>query len=499
MSNEKPSLPLGRRAFLKRSCAALGGAAMGHMLGRMDLMRSAMAQVTATSPYKALVCVFLAGGNDSNNLLVPRSGQPRVDYDAGRGVLALAPEVLHPLNLTSPVDLGVHPSAAGLARLSTSGRLAFGANVGPLAFPMPNRSDYTDGIIPRPINLFSHSDQQRHWQTALPDRPLTSGWGGRAAELLHDTHNATSNLSMLVSLNGRNTFMVTPSGALAQYAINPGGTASLNGYGGSYSGAVNADGSYRTTSQGRRLRALDTAMLHASGHLLEDAYSDVYLRARTAEGNVRAALDATAAAEAAGGFSLDAIFTARGATSKLADQLKHTARLIGGREILGNNRQLFFVQQGGYDTHQTQLDAHATLVGDLSAALEAFDDALGALGVRDAVTAFTASDFNRTFTPNGTDASAGSDHAWGGHAMVLGGAVQGGQLYGTFPELVVGAVRDASNNRGRWIPTTAVDQYLVPLVRWLGADSAAVEAILPNLHRFDDPAAVASANLGFLG
>ena len=195
-------------------------------------------------------------------------------------------------------------------------------------------------------------------------------------------------------------------------------------------------------------------------------------------------------------MNFDTIFAS--AATSLGDQLKMIAKLIAGRSALGNNRQIFFCQVSGYDTHQVQLSSHASLMTELSNALKAFYDTTVALGVDGAVTTFTMSDFNRTFTPNGTDTTGGSDHAWGGHAIAMGGSVFGKKLYGAFPSLKLGTNNDTDKNRGRWIPTTSVDQYSAVLAKWFGVDSNSMSAIFPNLPRFDDPLTSSTANLNFM-
>ena len=505
-----------RRDFLRQSaCASLGVTGLVNALAHMRLMTAAMAQGGTGGGYKALVCLFLNGGHDANNLLVPAgdaaSDPLRADYEAGRGVLALPSATLAPLTVPAATQafsrhhgglvppMGVHPEAAPLAALFNSGDLAFVSNVGTLAWPVATRQDYLDGIVPLPPQLFSHSDQQTQWQSSIPDKPFTSGWGGRAADLLNASYNdpASSKVSMSISLAGINSFQIGTTGEVVQYVVKETGTLPLSGFGTDYSSALNPDGSYKTTDTGLRFKAFEDIMRLTHDNLHEEEYNRIVARARATEGTIGAALTAASAS----GVDFDALFA--GADSKLGDQLKMVARLIAGRGVLGNNRQVFFCQVGGYDTHQTLLTSHAELVTELANAMSAFHDALQALGVWNDVTTFTASDFNRTFTANNADAAkAGSDHAWGSHAMVMGGAVNGGDIYGHFPSLKLGAaggsIDAGGGNRGRWIPDVSVDQYSAVLASWMGAGSNELEAIFPNLPRFDDPFATASANLGFL-
>lgn len=515
---DKPNVST-RRDFLRQSvCASLGATGLVNVLAHLRLMSAAMAVGSPSSGYKALVCLFLGGGNDANNLLVP-AGVPasnpiRGDYENGRGVLAIPSANLHPLNippscqaftrhhqgLISP--MGVHPSAVALADLFNGGKLAFVCNVGTLAYPIPSRLDFINHTIPRPIQLFSHEDQQVQWQSSISDRPFSSGWGGRAADLLHASSNdsAASKVSMSISLTGINSFQVGTTGDVVQYVVSPAGVSPLLGFdsvGGdnnAYDSALNPDGSYKTTDQGKRFKGFEEIMRMTHDNLHEEAYNRVVAQARAAEGAVGAAITAAAAS----GVDIDSIYSA--ANSPLGDQLKMITKLIAGRSVLGNNRQVFFCQIGGYDNHDKLLSAQANLINELSQGMMAFHDAMQALGVWNNVTVFTASDFSRTFLPNSSNpATAGTDHAWGGHTMVMGGAVHGGDLYGHFPSLKLGAsAHSIDTGGGSWIPDTSVDQYSAVLASWMGTGSSEMEAIFPNLPRFDDPFAVASTNLGFL-
>ncbi|MCC6355176.1 MAG: DUF1501 domain-containing protein [Verrucomicrobiae bacterium] len=514
-----------RREFVRQSaCAALGVTGLVNTLAQLRLITAAMAQSTP-GDYKALVCLFLNGGNDSNNLLVP-SGDPatdslRYDYQTARGILALDRSLLAPLTVPPTTDcfdqyhggivhpLGVHPSAAKLATLFNSGELAFVSNVGTLAYPIPTRTHYINNLVPVPPQLFSHSDQQVQWQSSIPDRPFTSGWGGRAADLLNSSYNAPgSKVSMSISLAGINSFQIGTTGEVQQYVVGTGGATSLSGYGANYSSALATNSTwqnpvYLSGDAGTRLRAFESIVKLAHENLLENEYNQIITRSRLAEGVIGAALTEAAAT----GVDFDGIFNTGfnvgggGTVTSLGLQMKMIARLIGGRNALGNKRQVFFCQVGGYDTHQTMLASHSNLMAELANALKAFRDCLVDLGVFGDVVTFTASDFNRTMTPNGTDANAGSDHAWGGNAIVMGGAVNGGNIYGHFPSLKTGSQPgsiDAHTNRGRWIPSVSVDQYSAVLAKWLGAGSSEIEAIFPNLPRFDDPFTSSTPNLGFL-
>jgi uncharacterized protein (DUF1501 family) len=490
-----------RRAFLRQSaCASLGLTGLVNTLAHLTLTRSALAQTTGFTDYRAMVVLFLYGGNDSNNMLLPRIGNASyANYKANRGVL----RILDPsdpdyvagqpasIALGGEGNFAVHPSMAPIANLYNSGELAFVANVGTLAFPI-TRTQYIAKSVPIPPQLFSHSDQQVEWQSSVPDKPFQTGWGGRVADLLRSKGYSGDKVSMSVTISGINSFQV--GNDVVQYTVSPTGSVALSGFGSGstpYSSAVNADGSYKTNNAGRRLKAFDDITHYVRDNLLEEGYAEVVQRARANEAVVSTAF--TAAAQS--GVDLDTIFT--GATTSLGNQLKTIAKLIAGREAIGNHRQIFFCSIGGYDTHADQLSAHGNLMGELANSLKAFSNAMIALGQNDNVLLLTHSDFTRTFTPNGADATAGSDHGWGGHHIVLGGPVNGGAVYGSFPSLKIGADQDVDANRGRWIPTTSVDQYAAAAARWLGVETNALGAIFPNLNRFDDPFGT-SANLNFL-
>jgi uncharacterized protein (DUF1501 family) len=485
---------LDRRDFLRQStCATLGLTGLAASIANLRLMTAAMAQGGGGSGYKAIVNVFQFGGNDSNNMLVPTNGELRNDYVANRGILALPVNELQVINPANDSrGFGLHPSCPGMASMFNSGKLALVSNVGSLAYPVASRQEYLSGNVPLPPQLFSHSDQQVQWQSSIPDKAFTTGWGGRVADLLNDSYNADSKVSMSISLSGINSFQTGTGGGVVQYAVGPTGAKSLSGYGTAYSAAVNPDGSYKTSWSGRRLKAFDTIMNYAHANLMERAYNQVMKRSRDAEEVVGGAVTAADAS----GVDFDAIFA--NAQNRLGDQLKMIAKLIAGRGSLENNRQVFFCSTGGYDTHQDQLSSHVNLMTEFDTALTAFQNAMEALGVSDDVLTFSSSDFTRTFTPNGNDpGSAGSDHGWGGHTVIMGGPVEGGNLYGTFPQLKVNAGDDVNGNRGRWIPSTSVDQYFAVIADWFGVEANAMEAIFPNLGRFEDPFG-ASANLQFI-
>jgi uncharacterized protein (DUF1501 family) len=455
-----------RRQFLQTACAAVGMTALGNTI--FDLQRIAAA--APLGDYKSLVCLFLYGGNDGNNVIVPAAGSDYAQYAAARASLALPQSALLALNpLVSPPGdsrtWGLHPSLAKVQGLFNGGRAAVVANVGPLVAPV-TRQEFLSRTAAVPPQLFSHSDQTVHWQTSLPDQPSRTGWGGRTADLLQSL-NENARISMSISVAGTNTFQVGK--VVTQYQVAPEGPVGLTSYVPAASGA---------DASSDAIRAL---LSRSYGNLFERGYSGIFQRALGNQELLSGAL--------AGAPALTTVFP----QTDLGLQLQMIARLISVREALGLRRQVFFCAGQGYDTHggqvgESALDGtHANLLGELDGALGAFDAAMTELNVADSVTAFTASDFGRTYVSNGD----GSDHGWGSHHFVIGGAVRGGRFYGQIPTLALDGPDDAGD--GRWIPTTSVDEYSATLARWFGVANSDLPLVLPNLGRF------ASPDLGFMG
>ncbi|MFC4820698.1 DUF1501 domain-containing protein [Dokdonella ginsengisoli] len=460
-----------RRDFLRKSlCAALCGAGAYSALGNLRLISAAAAQRPYLfGDYKALVCVFLFGGNDSFNTLAPVSGTERTDYAASRGTIAVPAGDLHALTPAAgggPANYGLHPAAPELAALFNAGKAAVVANVGGLLYPV-TQAQYQAGTVPVPPQLFSHSDQSVQWQTSRPDDASANGWGGRIADLLQSSNSGQ--VPMSVSLGGNNPFQ---RGAVVQpYAMGTQGVERL-----SYSD----DGPEAWFLEGD-----NTAGAAAWDALIEPG-TQTHLLERAYAGSVRRSIDNyRIIAEALG--EPPAWTTPFPDDNELAAQLQMVARLIGARAALGMSRQVFYVSVGGYDTHAAQLNDHPYLLGQLSQALHAFHAATVQLGIESGVTTFTASDFGRSLGMN----ADGTDHGWGGHHFVLGGAVRGQRFYGTLPSLAPNGNPD-DTGFGQIIPTTAVDQYSATLARWFGVDAGGIADIFPNLGRF------ASADLGFM-
>lgn len=444
-----------------------GSVSMLSTLANLRQLNAAVADDSAVDGgYKALVCLFLYGGNDAANMLVPTAAAPYADYAAGRGPLTIAQDAFLQLGASNDDGraLGLHPSMGGVADLFRSGNAAMIANVGTLVAPT-TLEQYRNRTSEVPPNLFSHNDQQVLWQTSIPNDSSAfqpNGWGGRMADLLHSAHNDSS-VSMLVSLAGTNFFQVADT---LQPVRLPGG--GLPAY------RLGQDTSPEGVS---RYAAFRRVLDRPYANLLDQAFADVSNRAIEDIDTVNAAIAET---DDFGGVIPD---------TNLGNQLRIVAKLIQARAALGMRRQIFFCATGGFDTHGPQLDRHAGLLGGVSSALSGFQAAMGGLGVNDEVTAFTASDFGRTFDSNGR----GSDHGWGSHHMVVGGAVNGRRVYGDYPDLDLADGNPLDTGRGRWIPTTSVDQYGATLARWFGVSESNLATVFPNIGNF------ATSDLGFMG
>lgn len=449
-----------RREFLKHlAYASIATTGLGAIT---DLRRIAAAAAPAAkvgADYKALVHIFMFGGNDANNMVIPVSPTEIAQYNAARGAVRLNPAQLLPITITNTPgrDFALHPAMTGMRDLVNLGKGAIVANVGPLLAPT-TVAQYNARSVPLPLSLFSHSDQQSQWQSAVSDAPPLNGWGGRIADIMKDL-NGTNTTSTCVSVNGNNLF--ENGNTLTSYKVS-----SNNAFGISFYNGVGATDPKSV--------ALNEVLGTARGNVLEQAWIDVTNRAITEQSVLASALTSA---------NVTTVFPNTG----LGDQMKMIARLIAARGALGLTRQVFFASIGGFDTHgDEQLGRQNELLGELSGAIKAFYDATVELGVANSVTTFTGSDFNRNFVSNGK----GTDHAWGSHHFVVGGAVLGGKVYGAFPTIVVGGPDDSG--QGRWLPTTSVDQYAATLATWFGVTSTDLATIFPKLSRFNTP------NVGFV-
>ena len=458
---------LARRAFLRR--AAQLAVAGPHLPWAMSLAAIGEAAAATATDYKALVCVFLVGGNDHVNTVVAYDENNYDRYHRIRGggagthasELAIARSALDATVLRPVVPLSagqayaLHPNMPALAALFNAGRAAVQLNVGPLVVPTTRR-EFSARSVPLPPKLFSHNDQASVWQSSSPEGS-TVGWGGQMGDLALASNRDA--LFTCISVAGNSVFLAGQSAVQYQLAT---------------SGAIRVEPIARDLfGTGNAVKdVLRTLVTRPRTDPLERAYNDIAARGITAEAQVSAAL---------AGVTLGTVFPGG---NPLAAQLGLVARVIAAREALGTRRQVFFVSLGGFDTHDFQLGRHGQLAGQVSAALGAFDDAMMQLGVADRVTAFTASDFGRTLTFN----YGGTDHGWGSHHFVVGAAVRGAAFYGAVPELSVGSSDAPADQghagQGRLIPTTSVDQFAATLARWFGTADAQIYEILPNLRNF---------------
>lgn len=488
----KPS-PISRRRFLgQASCSAVSSIPILNTLLNLRLAGSiANAAPPAPNEYRAIVCLFLSGGNDSFNMLSPFSGpssthaNSRTEYENSRGNLALDLEGLHQItpDNTPGRTFAVHPSMPNLAARFQAGDAAFVANVGTLIEPVTHR-DQVEQLTKRlPLGLYSHSDQIEQWQTSVPHSRSGVGWGGRMMDLIKDI-NPSQIVSMNISMDGSNVFQSGITGA--EYAVRAGnaqlagGAVALSGYNAGYTagnGGLNMTNAAST--------AVDSMLAQQYGNLLQSTFQQKRRDAQEAY-----AIYAAATAPALPG---EVDF----GEGPLGFQLKQVAKAVAGHQAMGALRQTFFVNRGGWDHHSETLPQQEDMLAEVDEAIGAFWDQLVALGMENNVVLFTGSDFGRTLTSN----DRGSDHAWGGNHLVMGGAVNGKKIYGQYPSLALNNENGTGPNpldtgRGRMIPTTSCDEYFGELALWLGVPPSSLHLVLPNVGNFFTPGA--TGPLGFL-
>lgn len=455
-----------RRRFLgEASCAAISSVSMANMMLNLRLATGAAAQ-NAPTDRKTLVCIFLNGGMDSFNVLVPRDDTRYANYATSRGNLALNKASLRTLNQISSGDgnlYGLHPSCGGLQGLfnglggdTSKRRMAMISNIGTLIQPT-TKAQYAAGNVPLPRALFSHSDQIDQWQTSVPQgMSQASGWFGRAADILHSTANS-GGTAMNISLSGNNLiqvgnntqqFVITDSGALS--LTQPTDTNPAN------------PGAWKNSGH-RSLLAQ-----HYS-NLMQESYSQLTKTSMDLQENFQTIFHAYD----------DSAISPLFPDNYFAGQMLAVAKTIAIRQSLGLRRQTIFLTFGGWDHHGELLNTEAGMLAVLDGGLTAFQKALEALGLQNDVITFTASDFGRTLRSNGR----GTDHAWGSNNFVMGGPVNGGKIYGTFPDVTLDSNDDVGYG-GRMLPTTSVDQFFGELLRWFGVSTADLSYVLPNIGNF---------------
>ncbi len=462
------SKTLSRRDFLKQS-AKFGVASTVMMSSLASFCSAANAQPQHQGgDYKALVCILLAGGADSFNLLVPADNVGYQEYAKTRADLALSKSQLLSLNAgeNNGRTLGIHPNLTEVQSLYNTGDLAFLANVGTLVKPTTTQ-ELANNTAVFPYGLHSHSDQIDQWQSSLPDVRSGTGWGGRLADIMH-SQNADQTLSMNMTLAGNNLFQ---SGVTAsQYQLDARG-----------SGAIDLL-SYEDGDDLSRLSS------NAIQSMYGDNYQNIFRRAYVKAFN--SSISANAKVSQAIGAS--AAFGTQFGEDEFSRELLMVARAISAANTLGMKRQTFFIEYGGWDHHDDVLKNMAKMVPVLSKGMASLHSAMTEIGMENNVTTFTASDFGRTLTSNGK----GSDHGWGGNHMIMGGAVKGGKVYGQYPSLAINNPLDTG--RGVLLPTTSTDSYFAELALWLGVKPEQLGSVLPNISRFYDSGS-AGGPVGFMG
>jgi uncharacterized protein (DUF1501 family) len=468
-----------RRDFLRNTACALGGVALASTVESLGLV-SAYAQSAAATDYRALVCIFLSGGNDCNNTVVDLNQFTNYNNVRSASGLGLAQSSFIPVSPAGGGSYGLHPnlspevgapgSAKGLLDVWNAGKLAIVANVGPLVEPL-TRTTYQNGTGKKPLQLFSHSDQVGLWQSSIANNASQTGWGGRVADKAGPLNGAAT-FPQVVTIAGISLFV---TGLNARpLAISDSNTALANVL--PYSDAPG----FTSAQNAARKSAFDSLRSLDPGVLLVKAAADI----RSSALQTRDALKSV-------NPTINTVFP----NTTLGRQLLQVARVIKASTDatagINMRRQIFFCNLGGFDTHSGQINGQGSLLLQLGQAMRAFYDATFELGLGGNVTTFTLSDFGRTFSPSGSGAAVGSDHGWGNHHLVMGGSVIGGNLYGRYPTLALGGPDD-TDTRGRWIPTTSVEQYSATLANWYGLSSSDFPAVFPLLGNFSP------STLGFL-
>ncbi len=441
-----------RRRFLRLGAQTMAGA--GLALGgnpALTLARAADTSSASAQDYRALVCIYLEGGCDGFSLMVPTGSYEHEVFASARGALAVPYHQLIGLQGgASPV--GLHPSAGALQPLYDEGRLAMIANVGTLIEPT-TPEQYENNAVSLPAQLFSHSDQAIQWQQLQGRDRAEEGWGAKAAELLADFQERDYLTS--ISLAGSNYWQ----SGLGQrpYTLTESGVLNYQGMDGS------------NDWQQPRREAFERVLDLQRQHVFSKAYADLQKRAMSVTTELGQVLESNAG-----------LFTDQPEGNGLAESLNMVAQLIAAQEQLGLRRQIYYVSMGGFDVHDNQSKEQPELFQELATAMAFFQQKIDDMGKSENVTTFTASDFGRSLIPNGD----GTDHGWGNHLMAFGGAVNGGNIYGSLPTLEVGGPNAV--HRGRILPTTSATQYAATLLRWLGLNDTELDSVLPGLVNFSE-------------
>jgi uncharacterized protein (DUF1501 family) len=464
--------PITRRKFFgQASCAAVGTSTLLSSLVNLKGMAAA-AIANSTSlvdpEFKALVCIFMSGGNDSYNMLMPRDASEYADYAATRSNIAI------PLNEMLPIFpdaaggrlFGIHPSMARSQQLFNDGKMAFISNIGTLVEPI-TKDQYWNGVANVPLGLYSHSDQGQQWMTGLPNGRSATGWGGKVADLINDMNN-NPNISMNMSMNGTNIFQTGES--TVEFTLDPyDGSSGIYGYGATEDWNV---------FDRMRTKALKSMIDYEYQNMFQKTYIDVIRRSRDGHEQFQEAIGNVPTFQTA--------FT----DNYLSRSFQMAANTIAAHEDLGMKRQIIFIDMGGFDNHDEVLNAQSGLLSELDTALGEFQDALTEIGLANQVTTFSLSEFSRTLTSNGN----GTDHAWGGNVMVLGGDVIGKRIFGDYPSLALESSVELGS--GVILPQLSADQYFAELALWFGVNPSDLPLIFPTLTNFYQPGS--GMPIGFL-
>jgi uncharacterized protein (DUF1501 family) len=460
---------INRRNFIgQASCLALGSTSLLSTLTNLKFINAAsiaQSNIIGGDDYKAMICIMLSGGSDSHNMLIPLEQNRYNEYAATRAAVAIPREEIHALNGS---DYGVHPSMQGIQQLYNQGKLSFISNIGTLLQPMQKEEVWQNEQL-LPLGLFSHSDQIQQWQTSLPQERSSIGWGGKLADLM-SSMNSNNSISMNISLSGNNIFQTGEN--TIEYAIDSeGGGMPIYGY-----------------RESDTPDEFDIARTKAVDNILDAHYSDVYKK--TYIDIIKTSRDAnlqfSEALEQAP--YLADLFP----DNEFSNALHMIARTIAVRESLGMKRQIFFVDYGGWDHHDELLNSQAVMLDILSEGMKNLNAALERIGASECVTTFSCSEFGRTLTWNGN----GTDHAWGGNVMVMGGPVRGGQVFGTYPSLELNSEYELGGG-GIILPTLSVDEYFAELAMWFGVPPSELATLFPNVGNFYDTAS-GQAPIGFV-
>ncbi len=457
MKDKKHSIS--RRKFIGQSCAAVGYTTLFSSLINLKAMAAATMDNSSIlsfgGDYKALVCVMLAGGNDSYNMLIPKGDNEYNEYATTRSNLAIAQNDILQINPNTSDGrvFGLHPSMSDMQQLFEEDNLAFLSNVGTLIEPS-TKTEILNGVVRTPLGLFSHADQIQQWQTGRPHERTNVGWGGRMADLMQSM-NSNQNISMNISLQGSNVFQ--RGDQIIPYAISNNGSIGISGYGDQ--------------------NGFDQLRTQAVNSMLDRDYQDIYKNAykNTIKSSNEASLEFQSGVDTVPDF-----LTEMPQYNNLARQLRMVAKTIAARDTLSFSRQIFFVQIGGWDHHDELLINQSNKLSNVNMALKYFSDVMGEINTNDCVTTFSVSDFGRTLTSNGN----GTDHAWGGNTFMMGGAVNGKEIYGDYPSLDLNSELNLYD--GALIPTTPADLYMAELALWFGVSPSDLNLILPNLSNFYD-------------